>query len=88
MGRYIGGPARKHGELRENGAQPVLQPKTFAEVPSGKALIVLVDNGPFDAAGWVFDEREFKEFTDPTDSRPRSFWLMDLEVAKELTGTA
>lgn len=43
MGRYIGGPARKQGELRENGAQPVLRPKTFAEVPSGKALVVLVD---------------------------------------------
>lgn len=88
MGRYVEGPNRgKQAVLEQAGAVPVAQPATFANVPAGKALIALLDNGPFEAAAWVFDEREFQEFTDPTDTRPRTYWLMDQESAKRLTGT-
>lgn len=62
------------------------KPKSFEQIPEDKALIVVVQNGFFDAAGYAYDEREFKAFTEPDDSRPKSFVLIDKEKAKKLSG--
>lgn len=40
-------------------------------------VVVLVDNGPFTAAGIICGEMDRRDFTDPNDFRPRSFYLVD-----------
>ena len=88
MGYYIQTPTvkGKANYLIENhGAKPIVQPQKF-DVKKDKALIVIADNGPFEAAGFVFDEEEFLAFTEPGDPRRKNFLLMDLKKAKELSG--
>jgi hypothetical protein len=90
MGFYIQTPtvrdkaahiaAEYHGMVL--GAPPV----TYADIPPGKALIVVVDNGPSEAAAFCFDEYEFRAFTDPADPRPKSYVLMDHALAATLSG--
>lgn len=49
-----------------------------------KAVIVVVDNGFFEAAGYAFDKREFEAFTLPHDHRHKEFLVMDKELAERL----
>jgi hypothetical protein len=47
-------------------------------------LVCVVENGPFDAAGYCYSEGEFKAFTIPGDLR-RKTWLI-YEPAAKLSG--
>jgi hypothetical protein len=38
--------------------------------------IILVDNGPFTAAGVAFDAQERDHFTDPDDPRPKLYFMV------------
>ena len=51
-----------------------------------KAVIIVVNNGPFEAAGFAYNQGEFEAFTQADDHRPRQFVVMDRAKAKELTG--
>ena len=51
-----------------------------------KAVIVVVDNGFFEAAGFACNQNEFDAFTDIYDRRNKWFLKMDRKLAKELTG--
>lgn len=88
MGYYIEGPT--HGKARfiretYDGEIPFhLVPPS--QLPAGKALICVVDNGFFEAAGFCYDDGEYEAFRDPSDHRPKTWVVMDLEKAKELTG--
>jgi len=44
-------------------------------------LICVVENGPFDAAGFAYDEKEFNEFNNYRDGRPKR-WLVHPLAAK------
>lgn len=68
MGYYInpGGNTGKAQKLVEMyNAEIIEQPKTFLEVPKDKALICVVENDGWDAAGVCVDEREFLRFKAP-----------------------
>ncbi len=41
--------------------------------------IVVISNFLFDAAGIAYSEREYREFTDPRDHRPKRILLMQEE---------
>ena len=56
-----------------------------AMTDSSVAVIIVMDNGMFEAAGFAYDMNEFKAFTGPNDYRPKQFVLMDRAKAKELT---
>jgi hypothetical protein len=89
MGKYIQVPENqgKAVQIVElYGGEIVDKPAQFADIPAGKALVVVVSNGSFDAAGWAFDEIEFEEFTDPSDLRPHQYVMMDEAKVRELTG--
>ena len=66
MGYYIEVPSLKGKaeQIRKILGGEVLEkrPKSFADVPQGKALICVVDNGQFEAAAFCYSEREFREF--------------------------
>jgi hypothetical protein len=53
----------------------------FAHTARDVAVICVVDNGPFEAAAYCFSPEEFRAFSDPTDSRPKT-WLLVEDVAK------
>ena len=73
--------AREHGGkiVDELTAGMTMMDKDFA-------VIVVINNGPFEAAGFAFDDDEFKAFTALDDPRPRKFVILDRDTAKELTG--
>lgn len=67
-------------------AQIIPRPRSFADIPDGKALICVIGNSLFEAAGYCYDEREFEAFTDPSDHRPREWVLMDKPMAEVASG--
>ena len=88
MGRYIQGPAKgKVGHIVENlGGLIVSQNEASKEIDSDDlAVICVVDNGPFEAAGYCFSRQEFEVFTRPGDNRPKTFLVMDKETAEKET---
>ena len=72
----------KHGAIRISKLEA-----TKWITDSDKAVIVVVCNGAFEAAGFAFDKKELLAFSDEVnDPRPRSYLVMDRERAKALTG--
>jgi hypothetical protein len=53
---------------------------------AGYALVMVVENEPFDAAVYVFNENEFDHFTDPADTRKARFILMGRDLVEDLSG--
>jgi hypothetical protein len=88
MGYYIEVP-HNHDKAEQivelHGGEIIRCPESFADVPTGKALICVVDNLRFEAAGFCFDSQEFSEFS-RYDGRPKKWVLIDYDKAKELTG--
>jgi len=90
MGYYIQTPGRSQNKALTIAyvydGQVIPQPSTFAQIPPDKALVIVVDNAPFEAAALADDEREFSEFTDPSDRRPKQYVLLDKPTAYQLAG--
>lgn len=69
MGYYIETPMNKGKAeylVREYGAEEI-EAFDWSDVPEDKALICVVDNGPFEAAAVAYSEREFQAFAAPDD---------------------
>lgn len=89
MGYYIETDRTQHRAgwlVRYWDGQIITKPKSFSEIPADKALIVVVQNGYFDAAGLCYSESEFEAFTDPTDPRPITYVLLDKELVYKEAG--
>lgn len=77
MGRYINQNSKgeslpangKAAALIADGAKVISQPTEFEE-----NVVCVVENGMFDAAGYMFNANELKAFTYPGDNRPKT-WL-------------
>ena len=54
--------------------------------PEGMALVVLVDNGPFTAAGVIMDKEEFKAATNPEDPRVRFYFHIRIDSLSDVLG--
>ena len=66
-------------------AEIVRRPANWESIPDGKALIVVVDNGLFEAAGFAYSRSEFNEFV-RHDGRARTYLLVDRDVVERATG--
>jgi len=88
MGFYIQGPSLCKAQFikSEYDGDFIDQPESFDDVPDDKALICVVSNGAFEAAGYCFSDREFIAFTRPSDPRPKQWMLLDKKLAEKLTG--
>jgi hypothetical protein len=91
MGYYLQTGQSLHGKAQiiadEHGGEIVDQ--ATAEVAMSdptKAVICVVNNGPFEAAAFAYDMAEFREFTRPDETRPQTFVVMDREIAKRESG--
>lgn len=58
--------------LIADGAKEIKTPKQFQ-----KNLVCVVDNGFFGAAAYAYSENEMKCFLDPTDRRPKRWFIWD-----------
>lgn len=86
MGFYINPNEPKEEWLKKNAKQ--------IEIPSwpgcghGYALVCLVDNGGFTAAGILFDRIEFDRAMRSGPERPRTWWvakISDLKTVSDIT---
>ena len=88
MGEYLetGSVNNKLDDLvQKHGAVPISQPLRF-DTRSDMALVVVLDNVMFQAAAWVYDQREFDDFAALNDGRKKSWLLMNQNKVHELTG--
>lgn len=51
----------------------------YDNIPENKYPVVLVDNGTFTAGAIAFHRGEWEVFDNPDDTRPRRFFLVDIE---------
>lgn len=88
MGYYIEVPNahNKAGQLINlYGASNIgLPPKKLADVPKGKVLVCVVQNGVFDAAGVCYSEEELEAFKETRTGRPRTWLVMNVDKVCEL----
>jgi hypothetical protein len=59
-------------------------PPGLDEVPAGQALVCVADMGKYEAAGYIITETEFATWTDPADTGPRTWLLVDRDTADRL----
>ena len=89
MGKYIEGPAKGKAQfLQDQHNARILRTREeiiAAHCDNGEAVICVVDNGPFEAAGYCHDEREFEIFTAP-DPRPKRWMTMEKKSVEKLVG--
>ena len=88
MGFYIQGPATSKAPfmVSEYDAKIIPMPRKFDDIDANKALICVVNNGSFEAAGYCFSANEFDAFSRPSDVRPKKWLIMDKEKAEKLSG--
>lgn len=89
MGYYIqtNSHANKADYLVEKlGGQKVNKPASFEAIPQDKALVIVVDNGLFEAAGLIYSADEFQSFTLTSDTRYKQYVLLDKQVAYKEAG--
>lgn len=78
MGYYVNPPTEsKESFLKREGiAAPYDQKLSWESVPEGFLPVVLLDNGPFTAAGIAYSKEELDAFTGLHDNRPRQIYLV------------
>lgn len=87
MGYYIQGPALgKVKHLVDNhNAIVVGRISKLSQVNDDTAVVVVVNNGPFEAAAYAFNQQELDEFN-RNDGRPTTTLLMEKSLARKLSG--
>jgi hypothetical protein len=90
MGYYINTPMvlGKAGYLKQTyGAIEIECPGSLNEISiEGKALVMVIENPMFDAAGYIYDDNELKRAKPThTDKRKRTWLLMDKEWVENVT---
>lgn len=58
----------------------------ISRLPEDKALICVIDNGPFEAAGLMYDQKELDVFVADSTGRRKTWLTMDKDLAYELSG--
>ena len=66
-------------------AEKINEPSSLSGIPVNEAVICVVENGLFDAAGFCYSERELQAFAYP-DGRKKTWLKMDRALAEKLTG--
>jgi len=88
VGYYIEVPKNK-GKAQQivelYGGRIVLNPPLFEDIEPGEAIICVVDNGPYEAAGFCYNQDELYAFTH-MDGRRRVWVVMNRQKVCELTG--
>lgn len=86
MGYYVN-PRNESKEsfLKQHG---LIAPENFKwhNLPKGMLPVILINNnGQFNAAGIAYSESELRAFTDPDDPRPRKIFLVSIAKLLEVS---
>ena len=77
MGYYVNPPTEsKETWLRKHGTN-ISKPSSYEKISKDKCAVCLVFNGAFTAAAIAYEQREIDDFNDPTDNRPRQWFLVN-----------
>ena len=79
MGYYINSLTETKEAFLEREAELLDSPPNWNEIPFGFLPVVWVENDSFTAAGIASCEKELKLFSDPSDPRPRKYYLIDMD---------
>jgi len=83
MGYYINPTDNSSKEdWLERHAIVSVNPK-WSDIPDGCLPLCWVDNGPFTAVAIAYDEEEFDDFMDPSDNRPKRWFVVQKEYLSE-----
>ena len=89
MGYYIE-TGTLHGKaaflVDNHGGEIVFDYKAQECLNLGLGVVCVVNNGSFEAAGFMYSQKEFDYFNDPADSRIKTWVVMDREIAEKLSG--
>jgi hypothetical protein len=86
MGIYVNPTGMsKEDWLAQNGKM-LIDPPKWEDVEDGSLPICLVDNGPFRAAGVCFSKQELECFTDPTDPRSKTWFMVEVDKLSDVCG--
>ena len=89
MGYYIqtdSPKAKANALIAEHGAILLDKAPKWADIPTDKAVICVVDNGPFEAAALAYSADELEVFSSPDPRRRRQWLYMDKTTAHKLSG--
>lgn len=89
MGYYIQGPAKGKGQfiIDTYGARSIDPADITIDDVANKAVICVIDNGPFEAAAFCYNDYELTVFATDNTGRPKQFYIIeDREQVKQLTG--
>lgn len=86
MGYYIETPGRNFDKAEYLQSLHDAKPSNgvWSDVQEGQTLVCVVSNGLFEAAGIIYDEREYRVWTAVDDLRPKTWLLLSTETAKSL----
>lgn len=86
MGYYVNPPNETKEQFLTQHGDPYQDGQTAYEAarPDSRA-VCLVDNGPFTAAGIIYDERELTAFTDSDDSRSKQWYVVPVAKLREVS---
>ncbi len=92
LGYYIEVPERK-GKAEQiivmYGGRILDEQPEWSDILGCDAIICVIDNGPWEAAGFAYDEKELDRFAEPDSNGPqrrRTWLLMDRLTASKLSG--
>lgn len=89
MGIYVNPPGESNEQWLESHAEYLGDRYNCVPawhlIPEGKAVVCLVDNGGFKAAAIVFDRTEYGRIVEDQDSRPKRWYLADIEQLKTVS---
>lgn len=70
------------------GGRTAERDEALAAFEQGMGVFTVVNNGPFEAAAFMFNMTEWQEFHHPEDRRPRTYVIMDRGTAERISGYA
>lgn len=79
MGCYVNPPNETKEDFLLRCGEPVQGILKWKNVPKGFLPVMLINNGPFTAAGIAYCEEELHAFTRPDDLRPKLLFLVKIE---------
>lgn len=100
MGYYLQAPTNHNKAkhlLEKFGGTPIKHhepwnqkvPTSLTEIRPDQALVCVVDNGMFEAAGVAYSDRELQAFNRPDDRRPKVWLILDnREAVYDAAGVA
>ena len=84
MGDYVNPEdgSSKEIRLQNNGERKSIVHHTFKDCPEHQLPVILMDNGPFTAAGICSNEHDWDVKTLPHDTRPKELYFVDKDKLK------